>query len=84
MLLDVSLLRRARVENVERLAKALGLKLPRRPAKQSGRSKPDTFSFSTSGRDASSRDYANQLVNGVMRELRRDAMRSEFDRLSDF
>lgn len=30
MLLDVSLLRRARLENLERLAKAVGVALPRR------------------------------------------------------
>lgn len=80
MLLDVSLLRRARVENVERLAKALGMKLPKKPAKQGSR----LLGRDANGRDRVSRDYANQLVNGVMRELRRDAMRREFDRLADF
>jgi hypothetical protein len=68
MHLDVSLLRRARVENVERLAASLGVRLPRRPP--------------TEGRYARS-EYTNQLISNVMRELRRDALRAEFDRLAE-
>lgn len=73
MLLDVSLLRRARIENIERLAKALGV-----PVKGEQPERKRDVMTTTRARAA----YQNQLVNAVMRELRRDAMRAEFERLA--
>lgn len=84
MLLDVSLLRRARIENIERLAKALGLPVKGLPVgspvkgSQAGRGDAGSaYSSAPRGRAA----YQSQLVNAVMRELKRDAMRAEFERL---
>jgi hypothetical protein len=85
MLLDVSLLRRARIENIERLAKALGLPVKGLPVGSStkagyggrGGDAGSGYSAAPRGRAA----YQSQLVNAVMRELKRDAMRAEFERL---
>lgn len=78
MLLDVSLLRRARIENIERLAKALGVPVSGTPGAKKGDDKRREVTGNARARAA----YQNQLVNAVMRELRRDAMRAEFERLA--